>query len=700
MKKIALTTLLIITALTLSIGQDPYSVDFSSKKISDDSYELIFTLDIEEGWHVYGRVLDGSGPIPMSFDFDQNDQVEYLTEVTSQQTPEIKHEAVFPATVELYDGKASFIRKVRINGNQPVTITGYMGLQACSGGSCIPPTDLEFTFSLAAPNSATSAKDESTLTSPETSTDAKEVSASQIPAFETQTLAMEVEGKVEGVEEGNSETESDEPVISAADASEKSFTPKGDNQDKTLLGLLLLGLAGGFLALLTPCVYPIIPLTVSFFMRDTSRGKAIRNGLIFGISIVLIYTLVGLIAGLTKFDPTKALASHWVPNLIFFLIFLALAFSFFGLFEITLPNSWSNKIDARADKGGFLGPFFMALATVIISFSCTGVIAGTVLGYALQGEILRPVIGMFGFGLAFALPFTLLAIFPGVMSKMPKSGGWLNAVKVVFAFILLASSIMFISNLRLEFFTREMAIAILIIILVLLGIYLLGKIKFSHDSDVPHVTIPRLLLSTLVFGFALRLLPGIFGYPLGVIDSYLPEYYVYDYNTSASTASASSFNICTDNPKYSDKLQMPHKLKGYFDYDEALSCAKELNKPVLLDFTGHTCKNCKYMHKNVFTKPEVFEKLSSEFVIATLFVDDKSEIPESDWVVSERDGKTKKTIGAKFHDLQVTKFGVPSQPYYVIVDPQGNVLTNENLGYSSKKEFLNFLDEGLKNFKN
>ncbi|MBN1950566.1 MAG: thioredoxin family protein [Bacteroidales bacterium] len=697
MKKIISLAVLAVIVLSSGFGQNPFSFDYSSTKLSNDTYELSFSFDIKEDWHLYGKIIEGEGPVPMRFSFDKNERAEFLTEIVPQQKPEIKYEEVFPATVELYGGKVTFKTKVRIKGEQATKLTGFVEVQACSGGSCIPPLPYDFEFSLSGSESIRGFAQSDKKVSIQ-SIGSGEKPTSPVPAFKTETISITAtEGITEDLTNDSLKedlTETATEIESTTDA--VAADEKGN--DKTMPGLFLLGLLGGLLALLTPCVFPIIPLTVSFFMRDTSRGKAIRNGLIFGISIVMIYTLVGLVAGITRLDPTKAIASHWIPNLIFFLLFLALAFSFLGLYEITLPNSWSNKIDQRADKGGFLGPFFMALATVIISFSCTGIIAGTVLGYAMKGEIIQPVVGMFGFGLTFALPFTLLAIFPGFLSKLPKSGGWLNSVKVFFAFILLASSIMFISNLQLGFFTRELAVSLLVVLLVLLGIYLLGKIRFSHDSELPHVTIPRLLISVVVFGLALRLVPGIFGYPLGVIDSYLPDTYMYEYQP-ANTGTSSSFNICTDKPKYSDKVTMPHKLKAYLDYDEALSCARELNKPVLLDFTGHTCKNCKYMHKNIWTKPAVSKKLGSEFVIATLFVDDKTKLPEEDQVVSSRDGKLKKTIGAKFHDLQITKFGIPSQPYYVIVNLDGKVLTKENLGYSTEKEFLKFLDEGLTNFK-
>lgn len=491
---------------------------------------------------------------------------------------------------------------------------------------------------------------------------------------------------------------------------EFSFELANDESQKSLIALFFIAFLAGFGALLTPCVYPIIPLTVSFFMRDASKSKAITNGLFFGLSIVLIYTLVGFIAGLFKVDLARLVSSHWLPNVIFFIIFLLLAFSFFGMFEITLPSSLSTKIDMQADKGGILGPFFMALATVIISFSCTGPIVGVVLGGALQGEILRPVVGMLGFSISFALPFTLLAIFPGFMKKLPKSGGWLNAVKVFFAFILLAFSLVFITNLGWAFITRETIIAILIVIFLFLGLYLLGIIKFAHDSDLNYISVPRLLIAIASFSFMVYLIPGLFGAPLKSISPFLPaktessfdmnRQEVNSKNITSITDDKTATAICNDTPKYSDILDLPLGIEGYFDYDEALACARKLNKPVLLDFAGHTCKNCKKMYAEVWSDPVVLEKLKTEFVVAALYTDDRTKLPEDEWVVSTIDGRVKKTMGKKFNDLQISKFGTNALPLYAIVDAEGNILTSEKYyTYSSSVEdFLAFLVDGMNNF--
>jgi thiol:disulfide interchange protein len=472
-----------------------------------------------------------------------------------------------------------------------------------------------------------------------------------------------------------------------------------------LLRLFLLALLAGFGAILTPCVYPIIPLTVTYFMRQTSRSKAVFNGMFFGFSIVIIYTLVGLIVGITRVDLVRLISSHWLPNLLFFLIFIALAFSFFGMFEITLPSNLSTKIDKQADKGGFLGPFFMALATAVISFSCTGPIVGVVLGSALEGEIVRPVVGMLGFSISFALPFTLLAIFPGFLRSMPKSGGWMNTVKVFFAFILLAFSLIFLANLGLSFITRNSILILTMVIFLLLGLYLLGKIKFSHDSDLHHISVPRLLLAIASFSFAIFLIPGLFGTPLKIIEPFLPV------NEKAIISNAHSPSqpsdklqgkgiLCNDKPKYSEFLQLPLGLNGYFDYNEALACARKLNKPVLLDFAGHYCKNCKKMYSEVWSDPRVLSILSNSFVIASLYTDDRTVLPEEDWVTSALDGKMKKTLGKKFNDLQITKFGSNALPLYVVVDSEGTILTKEKYyTYSSSiDDFIRFLNDGLISF--
>jgi thiol:disulfide interchange protein len=692
MKKATILFSLLSISCNLAFAQvyNPVHWSFSSRPVSGSVFELTFTATIDKGWHMYGLNIPGAGPIPTSFTFSDNKNIEYISELTAVKAPVVKFDATFEMDVELFGGQTSFTRRVKVLTREAATLGGFVEFMACDDSRCLPPKEEPFEFLLKPSSSAIQdiiKKDDAPAKEP-------------APVFENS--KPDITSDTTAASAGQPETMA-EPQKTLPGKDQKS------TGDKSLIRLFLLALLAGFGALLTPCVYPIIPLTVSFFMRDTSRSKALFNGLVFGLSIILIYTFVGLIVGLLKVDLVRLVSSHWIPNLIFFLIFLALAFSFFGMFEIMLPGSLSNKIDQQAEKGGFLGPFFMALATVIISFSCTGPIVGVVLGSAMQGEIIKPVVGMLGFSISFALPFTLLALFPGFMKKLPKSGGWLNSVKVFFAFILLAFSLVFLGNMGLKFITRDVILAMLIVIFILLGLYLLGKIRFAHDSPQEHVSVLRLILAIASFAFAVYMIPGLFGAPLKAVSPFLPPQEEMSFNlakiagasqSSAVTAETAD-NVCTQNPKYSDILQMPLGLKGYFDYDEALDCARELNKPVLLDFAGHSCKNCKKMYAEVWSDPEVLKRLKNDFVIAILYTDDRNKLPEEDQVTSSLDGKVKNTIGKKFNDLQVTKFSTNALPLYAIVDAEGNVLTEKAYYTYSPyiKAFIDFLDEGVTSFK-
>jgi thiol:disulfide interchange protein len=661
---------------------NPVRWNFITKQVSENTFELQFTANIDPGWHMYGLHIPENGPIATSFSFAENKEVEYLSDATPVQKPVVKYDPTFEMDLELFSDKVTFLRTIKIVSVPKTEVTGTIEFMVCDDSRCLPPKEESFSFILEKTN---------ITKAPGRKTNSQETASQAAVSIKS--------------------SDSIQADIASAEVKKTDIKPVGpekqDENERSLFGLFLIAFLAGFGALLTPCVYPIIPLTVSFFMRDTSRSKAVFNGLFFGVSIIFIYTLVGLIVGLTQVDLVRLISSHWLPNLLFFLIFLALAFSFFGMFEITLPNSLSNKIDQQADRGGMLGPFFMALATVIISFSCTGPIVGVVLGGAMQGEIIKPVIGMLGFSISFALPFTLLALFPGFLKKIPKSGGWLNSVKVFFAFILLAFSLIFLSNLGLSFITRNVILIISIVIFVLFGMYLLGKIKFSHDSDMSHISVPRLLLSIAVLGFAVYLFTGLFGAPLKLVAPFLPagEEVLIPLNDK-TTASSEQFigrnagNICSETPKYSDILALPFGLKGYFDYEEALACARQINKPVLLDFAGHYCKNCKKMYAEVWADPRVQSLLRDSFIIASLYTDDRTELPAGDQVTSTLDGKVKKTIGKKFNDLQITKFGSNALPLYVIVNARGDILTKEKYyTYSpSVEDFIDFLNNGLEGF--
>jgi thiol:disulfide interchange protein len=455
-------------------------------------------------------------------------------------------------------------------------------------------------------------------------------------------------------------------------------------------------------------------MTVSFFLRGSeNRKKGILNGIVFGLSIVLIYTLVGVIVALTSVgaDFANQLSTSWILNLIFFLLFIVFAASFLGMFEIILPTSLTNKADQQVDKGGVFASFFMALTLVLVSFSCTGPIIGALLVEAASGQVLKPVIGMFGFSLAFALPFSLFAVFPSMLKSLPKSGGWLNSVKIVMGFVLLAFGLKYLSNIdqayHMNFLGRDIYLSIWIVLFFLLGLYLLGKIQFAHDSEIKSIKVPRLLLAIASFAFVVYMIPGLFGAPLVGLSAVIPPKTSHSFdllkgmnngNSNVSSYSISSTVLC-DWPKYADILEMPYNLQGYFDLEQGLACAKKLNKPVFLDLKGHTCTNCKAMEGEVWSDPEVLKRLREDFLIIALYTDDKAELPQNEWFTSKLDGKLKKTMGKKNADYLMTKFKTNTLPLYVVLDTDGNTLVDP-VGYSPDiKKFIDFLDSGKTAFK-
>jgi thiol:disulfide interchange protein DsbD len=454
----------------------------------------------------------------------------------------------------------------------------------------------------------------------------------------------------------------------------------------------------------------MVPMTVSFFTGSSgSRASAIFKAVVYGLSIIAIYTIIGtLVARVFGGDAANFLSTHWLPNVAFFLIFLIFAMSFLGMFEITLPSSWLTSVDKQADKGGWLGVFFMAFTLVLVSFSCTGPIVGSILIASASGDILKPTIGMFAYSLAFALPFTLFAIFPSWLSGLPKSGGWLNSVKVVLGFIELALALKFLSIAdqvyHWNMLNRDVYLALWIVIFALMGFYLLGKLKLPHDSELKHVSVPRVMLALLSFAFVVYLIPGLFGAPLKPLSGYLPPQTSRDFNMNSGMQQASLLpaqpqNELCEKPKYADFLELPHGLQGYFDLDQALKCAQAVNKPIFIDFTGHGCVNCREMEANVWSDPQVLKRLREDYVVVALYVDDKTELSKEEQYVSKYDGKEKTTIGRKFADYQVSKFNVNAQPYYVLLGPDGEKL-NEPVAYNLDiAAFVKFLDQGKANYQ-
>jgi thiol:disulfide interchange protein DsbD len=488
---------------------------------------------------------------------------------------------------------------------------------------------------------------------------------------------------------------------------------QGNNlTDKSLSGIFWICLGVGLGAILTPCVFPLIPVTVSFFLkRSKSKSQGIANAAWYSLSIILIYTIPTIL--LTKiFGDTVlySISTHPVTNLLFFLIFIVFGISLLGAFEIMLPSKWANVSDQQAGKGGWKGIFFMALTLVIVSFSCTGPIVGALLGSTSKGGTLAPVIGMLGFGVGLAFPFTIFALFPSLMQSLPKSGGWLNSVKVVFGFIELALALKFLSNVDLIYhwrlLDREVFLCLWITIAFLLGLYLLGKIKFSHDSDMPYVSLPRLFFAIATFAFALYLIPGLWGAPLRAMSGFIPPTTTQDFNLdelqykigSASSAPASNNNEAKQPQKLTDKLHAPFGISAYFDLDEGMAAAKALNKPVMLDFTGHSCANCRKMEEQVWKDAEVLKRIKSDFVLISLYVDEPTELADNEKYTNANGDKVN-TVGEKYLDYEITKFGFNAQPLYMFLDLNGNILSDVKYGYDPDiQKFINHLDAVKKAF--
>jgi len=661
--------------------ENPVKWEFSTDKVSGQEAELVFTASIDYPWHLYSVHLPEGGPIATKPWYDESDAYTLVDGIVESPKAKVKFDAGFQMDVGTLSGKAELRQKVKFKNGGTQTVSGEIEFQVCDDEVCLPPMTVPFAFEV-------------------------KLEGDEIVAVEagTEDLAT-VEA---GTEEPATEIDLTAVLESDTDASNAAVAgvPAMEGE-KSLWRFFWLAFGLGLLALLTPCVFPMIPMTVSFFMQGSdSKARGIFRGLIFGISIMSIYTLLGVIVSVSNVGPNaaNALSTHWIPNLIFFALFMVFAFSFFGMFELVLPSSWSNKADSQVDKGGLGGVFFLALTTVLVSFSCTGPIVGALLVEAAGGLALKPILGMFGFGLAFAIPFTLFAIFPSWLKGLPKSGGWLNAVKVVLGFIVLAFSMKFLLALdpTNKILTRELYLAVWIVLFSMLGAYFLGKIKFAHDSDLPHVSVPRLLLSVASFAFVIYLFLGLFGYELSTISPLLPpkspngldltQRAVY---SGAPMAAEDNNEECTP-VKYADMFHMPFGLKGFYSLEEGLACAKASGKPVLIDFKGHFCSNCKKMEAAVWSDPEVLRALREDYVIVALYTDDRTRLPESEWYTSEVDGKVKKTLGQQNIDFEIVNFRTNTIPLYVIMDADGNVLGEPKGTDLDVQSYLSWLRQGAR----
>jgi len=683
MKRIFLFIVAAFSLLNLANPQviKPVKWTFSVKKSGNTTVDLVFKATIKAPWHMYGINIPENGPIPFSVNFEEPKGFSVAGKPTQFPKPEIVDDKVFNMKLELHNKEAVFTQRINKLQSDSIIIKGTLEYMTCSDMQCIPG-DQDFSFRLAGLSNAGAAL---ANTVPEDS--AKAAENGKPKKFITTDTAV---GQPQGT------------AVADSSAGNLQGTTPAAPTNKTLWGVLFLAMLAGLGGLLTPCVYPMIPMTVSYFLRGTkSRTTAILQALVFGLSIVLIYTLIGVLVAIFK-NPNAVnnVTTHWATNSVFFLIFIALSASFFGMFEIILPSGLANKVDQQADKGGYTGAFFMALAMAILSFSCTGPIVAGLLIKASQGQVLEPIIGMAGFSLIFALPFTLFAIFPAWLKRLPKSGTWLNSIKIFFAFIMLAFAIYFLGKIdqayHLNILNRPVYLSIWIVIFALMGLYFLGKIRFEHDSESTGLKFPGLLLSIASFSFALVLFTGLFGAELKGLSTLLPPP-VKTAAVNASLPDKSSNSLCGI-PKYSDILDFPLGLQGYFTYDEALACAREQNKPVLIDFGGHTCSNCKKMYGEVWSDPRVMELLSTKFIIADLLTDDKTKLPENEWYKGPN-GKMIKTLGKMNQDLQIRQFSSNALPQYIIVDADGKELTASRYTYDPDIEkFIRWLEEGLNGF--
>lgn len=704
MKRIIIGLLISLLAIP-SVGQviNPVEWDYKVQKEGGNAV-LIFKAEIDEDWHLYSQNFPEGGPIRTSFNFNDSPHFTLAGETSERPEPESEFDETFGVQVKYFSGEATFKQKIKLQTQQSFEVTGNIEYQVCQEEKCVY-FNPDFTFNVPASDQASQQEEEQ----PAQVTAEGESGSEEVAEASSDTAQTSGAGLSDEIVNADDESEGTEGTSEAGGTESQVSSSQDLAKDKSLLGFFLLSVVFGLAGILTPCVFPMIPMTVSFFMQESpNRFNGVIKALIFGLSVILLYTSVGIIVSLTSAgaDFTTVLGTHWVPNMIFFVLFLTFAASFFGLFEIVLPSGLANKADKQVDKGGFLASFFMALTLVIVSFSCTGPIVGALLVKAVGGSVIEPTIGMFGFALGFGLPFTLLAIFPGWLKNLPKSGGWMNAVKVVLAFIILAFAFKFLSNVdqnyHLGILSRDLYLSIWIAIFGLLGLYLLGKIKLPNDSDLKNISVFRLLLAIASFSFAIYLVPGLFGANLSSISGLLPPPSAQKFDiTSVSAAPASggdaSETMCED-PKYADFLHLPYNVKGYFKYEQGMECAKELNKPALVYFTGHSCSNCKKMQAEVWSDPAVQKRLNEEYVLIALYIDDRKKLPESDWMESDYDGEVKKTLGSKNRALEIDRFGVNTQPYYRVMTPEGNAL-GESFGYTTNaQEFIDWLDKGVKNF--
>ncbi len=664
MKKFLILFLtLLSTSLAFSQILEPVKWDVKVNPLGDDVYELVYTANMDSGWHLYSQkeAEEGDGPLPTEFYYTEEGYE--LVGETSEPYAEPHFDEVFKMDILYFKIQAEFIQKIRVTDSALEFINVEVSYMTCDDEKCIADGNVFRMY----------------LDGKTPSGEFVEEVTDAIPAINSSEETTEIDNK--NIVEDQRKTEK-----------------------RSLWTIFIVAFLFGFTALLTPCVFPMIPLTVSFFTKQSkNRAQGIKNAIFYGISIVIIYVFLGwLITFLFGADALNALSTNVWFNVAFFVLLVVFAISFFGAFEITLPQSWANKVDKESNRGGVIGIFFMAMALAIVSFSCTGPIVGTLLVEAASSGGIAPIIGMLGFSLALAIPFMLFAMFPGWLNSLPKSGGWLNSVKVVLGFLELALAFKFLSNadlvLQLHLLEREVFLAIWIAIFGTLTLYLFRKIKLPHDSDSQTISVGRLLFGIVVLTFTIYLIPGLWGAPLKIISGFPPPMQYSESPYGVGNSKGGTAIEFQDGFPDGAKLG-PHDILSFIDYEKGLAYAREQNKPVLIDFTGHACVNCRKMEERVWAEPQILNILKNDIVLISLYVDERKALPESEQYVSPTTGKKIKTVGNKWSDFQIQNYRMNAQPYYILMDLEENNL-NDPVGYMPDPvEYEAWLREGIEAFK-
>lgn len=681
-----LLTLFFATNLSAQVF-DPVDWTYSQKQIDDKTVDVQFTATIDEGWHIYSS----NSPVDASYfgtvvEFKKSDAYELVGKI-KEPNPIDDYDEILKEKYSYHENKVTFTQRIKVLSTADFKVEGELVYMACDESGCLPPEYIDVSWKVkGAPEAA-------------------EVLAAA-EAATTKNIASEVEPERLEIDYADAEEAEKKDTTNMA---EESFDTSGDDgEDRSLVTLFILSFLGGFAALLTPCVFPMIPLTVSFFTKQSkTRAAGISKGITYGLSIVVLYTGLGyLITVVFGSDALNAFSTNPYVNLFFFVLLVVFAISFFGAFEITLPSKWVNKTDQAADKGGFLGIFFMAMTLALVSFSCTGPIIGGLLAEAASGGIRGPLVGMFGFSLALALPFTLFAAFPGWLNTLPKSGGWLNSVKVVLGFIELAFAFKFLSTADLvwqaNILPREVFLAIWIGIFALITLYLLGGFRMPHDSPMDRVSVFRTVLAVVTLSFTIYLIPGMWGAPLKLISGFPPPMFYSESpnGVGATNMISTGVGTSTEIPEGADPEHCPHNLNCFHDFETGLAYAKKVGKPVMLDFTGWGCVNCRKMEEQVWSDPRVLEKLSEDVVLISLYVDERERLPQEEQYTSEVTGKKIKTIGNKWSEFQVKHYQSNSQPQYIIINHESMKPLIETAAYDPDiDKFIDWMERGVTAFE-